>query len=88
MSIVGRPLPVYEAELITGDLSKGFSASELLVLASGTKRERRKMSENEKNSNNEYADQFTGDNYSFWYDIKLILRTIPALLQKGPFKKY
>jgi lipopolysaccharide/colanic/teichoic acid biosynthesis glycosyltransferase len=33
----------------------------------------------------EYADQFKGDNYSFWYDIKLILRTIPALLQRGPF---
>jgi lipopolysaccharide/colanic/teichoic acid biosynthesis glycosyltransferase len=56
-------------------------------MASGTKRERRKMSENERmRLDNEYADQFTGDNYSFWYDIKLILRTIPALLKKGPFK--
>jgi hypothetical protein len=51
MSIVGnRPLPVYEAELITaGDLSKGFSASgNYWFMASGTKRERRKMSENER----------------------------------------
>jgi lipopolysaccharide/colanic/teichoic acid biosynthesis glycosyltransferase len=89
MSIVGnRPLPVYEAELITaGDLSKGFSAWNYWFMASGTKRERGKMSENERmRLDNEYADQFTGDNYSFWYDIKLILRTIPALLQKGPFK--
>jgi lipopolysaccharide/colanic/teichoic acid biosynthesis glycosyltransferase len=43
MSIVGnRPLPVYEAELITaGDLSKGFSASGITGLWQGTKRERR-----------------------------------------------
>jgi hypothetical protein len=68
MSIVGnRPLPVYEAELITaGDLSKGFSAWNYWFMASGTKRERRKMSENERmRLDNEYADQFTGDNYSF-----------------------
>ncbi len=31
----------------------------------------------------EYADQFKGDNYSLWYDIKLILRTIPALIQRS-----
>jgi hypothetical protein len=39
-----RPLPVYEAELITaGDLSKGFSASgNYWFMASGTKREKRK----------------------------------------------
>jgi lipopolysaccharide/colanic/teichoic acid biosynthesis glycosyltransferase len=43
------------------------------------------MSENERMLDNEYADQFKGDNYSFWYDVKLILRTIPALLKKGPF---
>ena len=40
------------------------------------------MSEEERmRLDNEYADQFEGDNYSFWYDIKLILRTIPALFQ-------
>jgi lipopolysaccharide/colanic/teichoic acid biosynthesis glycosyltransferase len=41
-----------------------------------------KMSENERmRLDNEYADQFK-DNYSFWYDVKLILRTIPALLKR------
>jgi lipopolysaccharide/colanic/teichoic acid biosynthesis glycosyltransferase len=41
------------------------------------------MSEAERMKlDNEYADHFRGDNFSFWYDIKLILRTIPALLQK------
>jgi lipopolysaccharide/colanic/teichoic acid biosynthesis glycosyltransferase len=42
------------------------------------------MSEEERISlDNEYADHFKGNNFSFWYDIKLILRTIPALLQKN-----
>jgi lipopolysaccharide/colanic/teichoic acid biosynthesis glycosyltransferase len=85
MSIGNRPLPVYEAELITaGDLSKGFSASGITGLWQVELRGKGgKMSENERmRLDNEYADQFTGDNYSFWYDIKLIFRTIPALLQK------
>jgi lipopolysaccharide/colanic/teichoic acid biosynthesis glycosyltransferase len=86
MSIVGnRPLPVYEAELLTGDdLSKRFLAPpgitglwQVELRGKGGK-----MSEEERmRLDNEYADQFVGDNYSFWYDIKLILRTIPALFQ-------
>jgi lipopolysaccharide/colanic/teichoic acid biosynthesis glycosyltransferase len=88
MSIVGnRPLPVYEAELITGDeISKRFLAPpgitglwQVELRGKGGK-----MSEEERmRLDNEYADQFKGDNYSFWYEIKIILRTIPALLQKG-----
>jgi lipopolysaccharide/colanic/teichoic acid biosynthesis glycosyltransferase len=86
MSIVGnRPLPVYEAEMLTGDdLSKRFLAPpgitglwQVELRGKGGK-----MSEEERmRLDNEYADQFKGDNYSFWYDIKLILRTIPALFQ-------
>ncbi len=88
MSIVGnRPLPVYEAELLTGDaLSKRFLAPagitglwQVELRGKGGN-----MSEEErKRLDNEYADHFKGNNFSFWYDIKLILRTIPALLQKG-----
>lgn len=88
MSIVGnRPLPVYEAELLTGDtLSKRFLAPagitglwQVELRGKGGI-----MSEEErKRLDNEYADHFKGNNFSFWYDIKLILRTIPALLQKG-----
>jgi lipopolysaccharide/colanic/teichoic acid biosynthesis glycosyltransferase len=88
MSIVGnRPLPVYEAEMLTGDdLSKRFLAPpgitglwQVELRGKGGN-----MSEEERmRLDNEYADQFKGDNYSFWYDMKLILRTIPALLQKG-----
>jgi lipopolysaccharide/colanic/teichoic acid biosynthesis glycosyltransferase len=86
MSIVGnRPLPVYEAELLTKDkLSKRFLAPAGItglwqVELRGKKGE---MSEEERmDLDNEYADHFSGNNYSFWYDIKIILRTIPALLQ-------
>ncbi|MFD1613455.1 sugar transferase [Gelatiniphilus marinus] len=87
MSIVGnRPLPVYEAEQLTGDeLSMRFLAPpgitglwQVELRGKGGV-----MSEEERmRLDNEYANHFKGDNYSFWYDIKLILRTIPALLQK------
>jgi len=87
MSIVGnRPLPVYEAELITrGLMSKRFLAPagitglwQVELRGKGGV-----MSEDERmRLDNEYADHFIGDNYSFWYDLNLILRTFPALFQK------
>jgi lipopolysaccharide/colanic/teichoic acid biosynthesis glycosyltransferase len=87
MSIVGnRPLPVYEAELLTrGLVSKRFLAPagitglwQVELRGKGGV-----MSEEERmRLDNEYADHFIGDKYSFWYDLKLILRTIPALFQK------
>jgi lipopolysaccharide/colanic/teichoic acid biosynthesis glycosyltransferase len=88
MSIVGnRPLPVYEAELLTVDtLSKRFLAPAGItgLWQVELRGQGGNMSEDErKRLDNEYADHFEGDNYSFWYDVKLILRTIPALLQKG-----
>jgi lipopolysaccharide/colanic/teichoic acid biosynthesis glycosyltransferase len=87
MSIVGnRPLPVYEAELLTrGVMSKRFLAPagitglwQVELRGKGGI-----MSEEERmRLDNEYADHFIGDSYSFWYDLKLILRTVPALFQK------
>ena len=87
MSIVGnRPLPVYEAELLTrGAMSKRFLAPagitglwQVELRGKGGV-----MSEEERmRLDNEYADHFIGDSYSFWYDLKLILRTVPALFQK------
>ena len=42
------------------------------------------MSEEErKKLDNDYADLFINGTYTIWYDLKLILRTIPALLQKS-----
>jgi lipopolysaccharide/colanic/teichoic acid biosynthesis glycosyltransferase len=87
MSIVGnRPLPVYEAELLTkDDMSKRFLAPAGITGLWQVELRGRggDMSEEErKRLDNEYADHFTGDNYSFWYDLKLIMKTVPALFQK------
>lgn len=87
MSIVGnRPLPVYEAELLTrGLLSKRFLAPagitglwQVELRGKGGV-----MSEDERMKlDNEYANHFILNSYSFWYDLKLMLRTVPALFQK------
>ena len=82
MSIVGnRPLPLYEAEKITTDqFSLRFLApAGITGLWQVTKRGKGgEMSEEERMElDNSYAKQ-----YGLWSDIKLILRTIPALLQK------
>jgi len=95
MSIVGnRPLPVYEAELLTknkvaedkgGDMVRRFLAPagitglwQVELRGKGGD-----MSEDErKRLDNVYSDHFIGNNYSFWYDFKLILRTFKALFQK------
>ena len=88
MSIVGnRPLPIYEAEMLTADeLSKRFLAPagitglwQVELRGKGGN-----MSEEErKKLDNDYADLFINGTYTIWYDLKLILRTIPALLQKS-----
>jgi lipopolysaccharide/colanic/teichoic acid biosynthesis glycosyltransferase len=82
MSIVGnRPLPLYEAEKITTDrFSPRFMApAGITGLWQVTRRGLRgEMSEEERMElDNDYAR-----NYSFWRDILLILRTVPALFQK------
>jgi lipopolysaccharide/colanic/teichoic acid biosynthesis glycosyltransferase len=88
MSIVGnRPLPLYEAELLTEDVrSKRFLAPagitglwQVELRGKGGK-----MSERERMElDNKYAEYFTGNKYSFWNDMKIIMRTIPALMQKS-----
>ncbi|BAO75963.1 sugar transferase [Winogradskyella sp. PG-2] len=88
MSLVGnRPLPVYEAELLTQDQkSKRFLAPagitglwQVELRGKGGD-----MSEDERISlDNRYADYFAGDNYSLWLDLKILFRTVPALFQKS-----
>jgi len=82
MSIVGnRPLPLYEAELLTSeDWSARFMGPAGITGMWQVELRGKKgvMSEDERKAlDNQYANT-----YSFWGDIKLILRTIPALLQK------
>jgi lipopolysaccharide/colanic/teichoic acid biosynthesis glycosyltransferase len=81
MSIVGnRPLPVYEAELLTRDIwAKRFLApAGLTGLWQVTKRGKNDMSTEERiNLDMTYADQ-----HSFWYDLKIIIKTPFAIIQE------
>jgi lipopolysaccharide/colanic/teichoic acid biosynthesis glycosyltransferase len=81
MSIVGnRPLPLYEAEKLTTDkYSLRFMApAGITGLWQVEKRGKGEMSEDERLMlDNKYAQ-----NHSFTNDIRLILKTIPALFQK------
>ena len=81
MSVVGnRPLPLYEAETLTSDLwiERFLAPAGLTGLWQVTKRAKSsEMSpEERKQLDIEYSQ-----NYSFSGDLKIILRTIPALLQ-------
>lgn len=81
MSIVGnRPLPLYEAEMLTSDEwgERFLGPAGITGLWQVNKRGKKDMSDEErKQLDNQYARH-----YSFLGDIKIILRTIPALLQK------
>ena len=81
MSIVGnRPLPLYEAEKVTTDrfITRFMAPAGITGLWQVSKRGKGKMSEEERiELDNVYATQ-----HSFWGDILIILKTIPALLQK------
>jgi lipopolysaccharide/colanic/teichoic acid biosynthesis glycosyltransferase len=81
MSIVGnRPLPLYEAEKLTTDryALRFMAPAGITGLWQVEKRGKGDMSEEERLMlDNDYAK-----NHSFFYDILLILKTIPALFQK------
>jgi len=80
MSIVGnRPIPLYEAEVLTSDsYSERFLApAGITGLWQVTKRGKSDMSNEERKQ----LDNIYARNYSFWGDIKLLLRTAKALLQ-------
>lgn len=81
MSLVGnRPLPLYEAEkLTTNEWSMRFlGPAGLTGLWQISKRGKGDMSERERKK----LDNFYAAKYSMWLDLKIILKTIPALIQK------
>ena len=81
MSIVGnRPLPLYEAEQLTKDqwARRFLAPAGITGLWQVTKRGKKEMSESERMA----LDILYAKKYSFWMDMKIILRTIPALIQK------
>ncbi len=81
MSVVGnRPLPLYEASMLTTDQYAGrfLAPAGITGLWQVTKRGGNDMSVSERIALDiEYAK-----NYSVFYDCKLIIKTIPALLQQ------
>lgn len=82
MSLVGnRPLPLYEAEKLTTDkfALRFMAPAGITGLWQVTKRGKGgDMSEEERMElDNDYAKH-----HSLWFDIKILLKTIPALLQK------
>jgi len=86
MSIVGnRPLPLYEAELLTtDDWIKRFNGPAGItglwqVEARG--RTSKMSPEERKELDNKYVE-IANSKYAFWKDLIIILRTIPAVFQK------
>lgn len=81
MSVVGnRPLPLYEAKELTQDAwaMRFLAPAGCTGLWQISKRGKADMSSDERiELDIEYAE-----NYSFWYDLKILLKTLPALIQK------
>ncbi len=81
MSVVGnRPLPLYEAEMLTSNewALRFLAPAGLTGLWQISKRGRKDMSERERKK----LDNFYALKYSLWFDIKILLKTIPAVFQK------
>jgi lipopolysaccharide/colanic/teichoic acid biosynthesis glycosyltransferase len=81
MSLVGnRPLPVYEAEMLTSNewSMRFLGPAGLTGLWQITKRGKLDMSERERKK----LDNFYAQNHSFWLDMKILFKTLPAVFQK------
>ena len=81
MSLVGnRPLPLYEAETLTSNewTMRFLGPAGLTGLWQVSRRGREDMSERERKK----LDNFYAQNFSFWLDVKIIFKTIPAMVQK------
>jgi len=84
MSLVGnRPLPLYEAEQLTKDqLAKRFLApAGITGLWQISKNKIDQLSEDERMD----LDIAYAENSSFWFDLKIIFKTFPALVQKESY---
>ncbi|WP_036602399.1 sugar transferase [Olivibacter sitiensis] len=81
MSLVGnRPLPLYEAEMLTSDqwAERFLGPAGLTGLWQIRKDRENGMSEKERKE----LDNYYARHFSFWLDFKIIVKTIPALFQK------
>lgn len=81
ISLVGnRPLPLYEAQMLTSDewAMRFLGPAGITGLWQVSKRGKSEMSDAERRQ----LDNYYAEHYSMWMDIKILLKTIPALLQK------
>jgi lipopolysaccharide/colanic/teichoic acid biosynthesis glycosyltransferase len=81
MSLVGnRPLPLYEAEMLTSNewAMRFLGPAGLTGLWQVSRRGKADMSERERKK----LDNFYAKNNSFWLDLKILLNTLPAIVQK------
>lgn len=81
MSLVGnRPLPLYEAEMLTSNewSMRFLGPAGLTGLWQVSRRGKADMSERERKR----LDNFYAQNHSFWLDVKILLSTLPAIVQK------
>ena len=86
MSIVGnRPLPLYEAEVLTTDdwtdRFNGPAGITGLWQVEARGKSSKMSTEERKQLDNKYVE-IANSKFSFWKDIWIILRTIPAVFQK------
>lgn len=86
MSIVGnRPLPLYEAEMLTTDewtdRFNGPAGITGLWQVEARGKTSKMSPEERKGLDNKYVE-IANSKYSFWKDMWIILRTIPAVFQK------
>jgi len=86
MSLVGnRPLPLYEAELLTtADWADRFHSPAGItgIWKVVTRRKLKAMSHEERNSLQNKYSQIANSSTSFWKDIWIIVQTIPAYFRK------
>ncbi|MFK8006152.1 MAG: sugar transferase [Saprospiraceae bacterium] len=81
MSVVGnRPLPLYEADQLTNDQW----ATRFLAPAgiTGWWQINKQATKNLPESERMKLDVEYAENFSIWFDLKIILKTIPAMIQK------
>lgn len=83
MSVVGnRPLPLYEAEMLTNDdsIDRFIAPAGLTGLWQAERQgDNNKFTTQERKE----LDIRYGKEFSFWYDIKIIFKTMTAFIQKG-----
>lgn len=82
MSLVGnRPLPLYEAEMLTSDewVLRFSAPAGITGLWQVSKRGQKNMSEEERKK----LDINYAQNFSFWLDCKILFKTLPAAIQRS-----